>query len=201
MEKIQVGGLRCIRPLREQEEALLLAQLPPQRRERLLRTRRERWQEPLCAYGVLLQLLRETLGWRTLPAVACGEAGKPYFPTEPQVQFSLSHTEGAVLAAVSAGPVGVDVERLRPVSPRLRREFDGTRAAFFQNWVRLEALGKLSGSGVWREWRGGPQESDRFFYPLELWEGYAAGAASTQPDAVLQIRQYDLVELFPQQGE
>mgnify|MGYP000158099593 CR=1 FL=1 len=133
------------RPLTEGETALLLELLPPERRERLLRQAEQR--EPLCAYGLLLLALRRRLGCRSLPPVARGPAGKPFFPDFPEVHWNLSHTAGAVLAGVSDRPLGVDIERFRPVTPRLLRRLGADSAAeALGRWVRLEALAKQSGS-------------------------------------------------------
>ena len=50
-----------------------------------------------------------------LPETAVLPGGKPYFPACPQAHFSVSHTRTAVLVAVSAAPVGADVEQVRPL--------------------------------------------------------------------------------------
>lgn len=66
--------------------------------------------------------------------------------------LSLSHSHGLVACAVSAEPVGLDVERIRPVSPRLLRllspeERDYVRcdADFFRLWTLKESLIKCRG--------------------------------------------------------
>ena len=62
---------------------------------------------------------------------------------------SSSHTAGAVLAGVSDRPLGVDIERFRPVTPRLLRRLGADSAEeALGRWVRLEALAKQSGTGV-----------------------------------------------------
>ena len=148
-----VGGLwaTCLdRPLTEGEEARLLEFLPPERRQRLLRLpRREQRREPLCAYRLLGAALEEEHGWKTLPPMAYGPLGKPYFPDFPQVSFGISHTEGAVLVGLSDRAIGVDIERLRPVSDGLVERFGaGSAEAFFQGWVRREARAKRTGTPV-----------------------------------------------------
>ena len=142
-------AVRPDRPLTDGEMALLLALLPPERRERLLRQRQGERREPLCAYGLLLLALRHRRGWRTLPPVDRGPGGKPFFPDFPAVHWNLSHTAGAVLVGVSDRPLGVDIEHFRPVTPRLlvRLGADSAEEAL-RRWVRLEALAKQRGSGV-----------------------------------------------------
>ncbi|MFT4286062.1 4'-phosphopantetheinyl transferase family protein [Nocardioides sp.] len=74
------------------------------------------------------------------------------------LHVSLSHTRGWVAAAAAERPVGIDVERIRPVSPGvvarmlteseqewLWRQPDADRA-FTRLWVRKEALVK-AGAG------------------------------------------------------
>jgi 4'-phosphopantetheinyl transferase len=98
---------------------------------------------------------------------AAGPAGKPLLATgRGTLDFSLSHSgRHALIAIGEPGPVGVDVERLRPVSIGGERrevliaaaeamvspEARGAAradAGFLQAWVRLEALAKARGSGI-----------------------------------------------------
>jgi 4'-phosphopantetheinyl transferase len=103
---------------------------------------------------------------------AAGEEGKPYLLAPagtPAVHFSLSHSGELALCAVAQGrEVGVDVERVHPVSAWRQiatRYFserenqalgawpDGqTVRAFFQVWTRKEAYTKALGRGVSRHW-------------------------------------------------
>ena len=79
----------------------------------------------LLSRALLAFALEETLG--TVPALAKTAAGQPYFPALPGCFLSLSHTEGAALLALSDAPVGVDIERVRPIPPRLGRDCAGRR--------------------------------------------------------------------------
>jgi 4'-phosphopantetheinyl transferase len=97
-------------------------------------------------------------------AIVTGQHGKPYL-ADGGPHFSLSHAADVALVAVSAGgPVGVDVERIRPdvgidvfarelVAPPEADRIDAlpgderTRA-WFQAWTRLEAAAKASGDGL-----------------------------------------------------
>ena len=87
---------------------------------------------------------------------ARGAHGKPYL-RDGAVQFSLSHTAGAVCGAFSDGEVGVDVElRQRSVSERLiartlsaaERAQVGSSEDFMRIWVKKEAFLKRTGIGV-----------------------------------------------------
>lgn len=89
-----------------------------------------------------------------------GEYGKPYFSGDESFGFSVSHSWGTVLAAVSDGNVGADIERCDRCSDRLiqkcctpeEREYleavpDKSRE-FMRLWTRKEALSKLDGRGI-----------------------------------------------------
>lgn len=196
----ELWAVRLERPLTAGEEAALLPLMPPARRERLLRAKqRERRWEPLCAYALLGLALSERYGWRTLPELAVTERGRPFFPGAPEVRFSLSHTGGAALAVVSDRPVGVDVERLRPVRAAALRRTEGAASEreFFQIWVRREARCKLRGVGVGTMLHGEPPFAPEERYrELELFPGYAAGAAVLDPEPVVSARVVPLEELL-----
>lgn len=94
-------------------------------------------------------------------------AGKPFLPAAPGLQFSLAHTAGAALLALSdTHAVGVDLEAPRPIriapARRAAIEAAAVRAAdgqplpaetdperrFLRAWVRLEAVAKCTGEGI-----------------------------------------------------
>ncbi len=80
------------------------------------------------------------------------------------VRFNLSHSGAQALVAISRGPVGADIERIRPLRcvDRLARRFfapgeasvldqlsgDGKAECFFRLWVLKEAYLKAAGAGV-----------------------------------------------------
>ena len=106
----------------------------------------ERGQQYLLSRALLAFALEETLG--TVPALAKTAAGQPYFPEQPGLFLSLSHTEGAALLALSDAPVGADIERVRPIPPRLGRDFPGREETFWQRWTAAEAAAKREGRGA-----------------------------------------------------
>lgn len=132
--------------------------------------------------------------------LAYGPKGKPEMAEGPHagaIRFNVSHSGALALYAVTrhAG-VGVDLERVRPVSNADRvarrvfphRELEDWRAlpseqrleGFFVRWTRLEAVAKLHGGGVW--WlasRGGalPDEEHVTLLDVEAPPGYLAAAA------------------------
>jgi len=128
----------------------LLPLLPPARQERIRRApTEEKKLLNLCA-GLLLHSLagdREIL---------YGEHGKPMLPGGPS--FSLSHAGNLAVLAVSESPVGVDVEKPRPIRKAVAQKyFQGAEQAwletdpqsrFFFLWTRKEAVLKCCGRGL-----------------------------------------------------
>jgi 4'-phosphopantetheinyl transferase len=197
---IDLWAAQLERPLTEREETVLLGLLPPERRERLLRVkRRDQWREVLCTYAILRQALWEQYCWRDFPKLELSSFGKPYFPEHPTVHFNVSHTHGAVLVGLSDEPVGVDIERIRPVSARsMRRIADvATEKAFFQSWVRREARAKRGGTGVGTMMEADtPLQIGEHFYFLDAFDGFVAGVASRSPSAPQKLRRYSLDEML-----
>lgn len=196
---IDLWAARLERTLTEQETERMMRILPPKRRERLMKLREDKRQEPLCAYLLLCLALWELYEWRGLPEIAENSMGKPYFPEYPEVHFNISHTSGAVLVGVSDQPIGVDIEKIRPVSQRaMRRLADvSTERDFFQSWVRREARTKRSGNGIGTMMRSEtPLQQGEFYYELDTFPGYAAGVATRDRSPLGALRKYSLDELF-----
>lgn len=102
------------------------------------------------AASLLCYALREQGIAERLPEFGADEYGKPCFPALPGVYFSLSHTRGMVLAAVSEAPIGVDVEAEREAPPLLLKTMDEQERRdfeFLDLWVLRESFCKLNGHG------------------------------------------------------
>ena len=103
------------------------------------------------AWGVSLLAYAVRAVWGiALPETAALPGGKPYFPACPQVHFSVSHTRTAALVAVSAAPVGADVEQVRPLHPAMARrlaQVDCGDLQPFELWTLRESWFKLTGAG------------------------------------------------------
>lgn len=87
-------------------------------------------------------------GWDVLPPVGRSPRGKPFFPGREDCFFSLSHSGGIALCALSDGPVGVDVELVRPrraglpayvLSRGELARFDGSWEEFYRLWTLKES--------------------------------------------------------------
>ena len=104
------------------------------------------------------ELLAHALALATPPALVYGAHGKPELE-QGGLRISLSHTRGAVACAVSAFPVGVDVEPLgrkvrdwkrlaeRYYTPEERSCIDSPEQ-FLEVWTRKEAYLKRDGRGL-----------------------------------------------------
>jgi 4'-phosphopantetheinyl transferase len=122
--------------------------------------------------GLLRQTLASYLGCRARAVTfTAGDNGKPRIDSdsgddgESPLHFNLSHSGDVALLAVSRfGPLGIDVEFLRPIrdwaavakrwfSPLEREQLwrlpeDERRDGFFRCWTRKEAVIKATGEGL-----------------------------------------------------
>lgn len=162
------------------------------------------------ARGVQRVILGARLGVppESLQFVQDGD-GKPVLGCAKDVrcEYNASHSGELLALAVSDAPVGVDIERARPM-PGLgkvaRRVFDAATceaiaatppdsrdARFFAEWTALEAHAKLHGHGVWRilseRERHGAAEQVRTA-PLSVPKGYfgAVAAAGATPRVAIR---------------
>lgn len=118
------------------------------------------------------------------------ETGKPYVKDLP-VEFNISHSGDMVVCAVDDKPVGIDVEKIRPIDLKLAKRictdeelvylFDHIPTEqdfayttdqelltrFFELWTANEAYGKCIGAGM-SEIRKQVRASVQF----NLWEEY-----------------------------
>ena len=196
---IDLWAARLERPLTPQEIQSMEAMMPPARRERLMRMPEGQRREPLCAYMILRLALWQVRHWKELPEIALTQRGKPYFPGHSDVHFNISHTSGAVLVGISDQAVGVDIEKIRPVSKRSMQRLAGvaTEREFFQNWVRREARAKRGGNGVGTMMRSEtPLQYGEFYYELETFPGYAAGVATRDKTPPGKLRKYSQDEML-----
>lgn len=148
-------------PLSPSDAPGLVEMLDPHERERLFRFRRTADQ---ARYLTAHALTRRVLGTRLDQppssilidrTCSCGHPhGKPTIATGPT--FSMTHASTLVGVAVHDRPVGLDVERVRPLSDLSSiaefacsaRETVTDATQFFRLWTRKEALLKATGAGL-----------------------------------------------------
>lgn len=121
--------------------------------------------------------------------IARGEKGKPTLVNDPSLHFSVSHTGNvSMLALTRVAPIGVDIERIRPVpyaEQILQRFFpaediaeilssDHKEFRFVRAWTRAEATVKVRGASVWEAATPDPSTVVR---EIAAPDGYAAAVA------------------------
>lgn len=94
---------------------------------------------------------RDIIGNEDLPKsvnIIREQNAKPCFDTD-EVYFNLSHSHGAVMLGISHTPIGVDIEKIRPID---FKKFDFINAdneeEFFEKWTERESYLKLTGEGL-----------------------------------------------------
>ena len=139
-----------IASLDEQQTERLLLALPEWRREVAMRYKHLAGRrESATAYLLLLEALQQQYGINEAPHFVIGPHGKPSLLEFPHIHFNTSHCHKAVICAVGDAPVGVDVERLRAIPPRLGRRVGAeTPEAFWRQWTAAEAEAKRTGRGA-----------------------------------------------------
>ena len=171
-----------------------------------------------CRFVAARGVLRDLLGRYTNTAPASieflyGPNGKPAIPTR-DLHFNIAHAEDrGVFAFTRVAPLGVDLERVRPVleimqiaerffSPReleeITRDSEEERnAAFFRCWTQKEAIIKATGEGLsaavdaFEVFPSAKSQivcvgtHQRFFlYDLGLSNGFTGAVACSQPSQV-----------------
>ncbi|MGN1255990.1 MAG: 4'-phosphopantetheinyl transferase family protein [Bacteroidaceae bacterium] len=139
----------------------VLAFLPLWRRERALAYRHEQGQtESALAYLELSRALALSGYGDIKPEFEYNEHGKPFLPLCPELHFSISHCQRAVGCLLAQVPCGLDIERIRSISPALvKRTMNSCEekqicsapspeVEFARLWTRKEAVFKLLGTGI-----------------------------------------------------
>ena len=140
-----------------------LAAVSPERREYALRYRQELDQR-LCvaAYRLLQRALQQEYGITECPQLSYASNGKPSLIRHAPgtIHISLSHCDKAVACAVSASPVGIDVETFDHYSEDVARSVMSENelheilasarpeVAFTRFWTMKESFYKLVGDEI-----------------------------------------------------
>jgi len=135
-----------------------------------------------------------------------GEHGKPYLAADRALCFNLSHSHERALIGVTRGvEIGVDVERIRPMSDCLslaERFFPPSEAAafaatepadrdrdFFRRWTRIEATLKARGVGLYGI--GEELAGEWSISELDAGEGYFAAVAVPAGGVRVAVRDFE----------
>ena len=114
------------------------------------------------------------------------EGAKPRFDTD-DAHFNLSHSGGVILVGISHAPIGVDIEKIRPID---FKKFDFIDAEdeqdFFEKWTERESYLKFTGEGMSK--LRTPIPEDAHFEHFDVFDGYHA-CICAEPQS---IRAYEL---------
>ena len=133
---------------------------------------------------------RDLIGDEELPTkveIIREQGKKPRFDCE-DVYFNLSHSHGVTMLGISHAPIGVDIEKVRPID---YKKFDFIQAdseeEFFEKWTERESYLKFTGEGLYAL-RCEISEDAHFehFYPV--YDGYHACVCAEEQN----IRAYDI---------
>lgn len=120
-------------------------------------------QRSLCAWRLFMMMAAEE-GVEN-PEIGFYEYGKPYFIQPAGWYFSLSHSDEYAACALAREPVGVDIQKIRPVDAGVARrcfseeEQQRLRLArapeeeMIRIWTLKEAVVKASGLGLRQDLR------------------------------------------------
>ena len=144
--------------------------LTPSRKERIDRLRKQADQQrSLAAEKLVYQVLQEQFGI-TNAKLHCRENGSPYL-SGCELYVSISHSEEMVACAIGSSPVGIDIERVRPINLNICRHVClpeemaylnpapqdpaeplcqdmQTLLRFYEIWTAKEAYYKRQGTGI-----------------------------------------------------
>ena len=136
---------------------LFITVLPPSRRAHIDRIKQQDDRLRSLAVTHLLNTILEELDVCDAKLEVL-ENGKPYL-VGSNLFFSLSHSEEGAVAVVSEAPVGIDIEKIKPVADKLinyvctenEREYiesgNDKEYRFFAVWTAKEAFFKKNGGG------------------------------------------------------
>ena len=132
---------------------------------------------------------RDLIGDEELPhnvEIIREQGKKPCFDCE-DVYFNLSHSHGVTMLGISHAPIGVDIEKVRPID---YKKFDFIQAEdeeeFFEKWTERESYLKFTGEGLGALRCEIP--ADAHFEHFPVYDGYHACVCAEEQN----IRAYDI---------
>lgn len=152
-----------VNELKEGAAEAALAGFPAERRAEIVRlqSERARARSIVAEATVRLEIVQTLRLLHGDIAILRGRGGKPYLGGVPSFQFNISHSGGLCVCAFDSLPVGVDVEKIRPINynavaercftAREIAELDGSERPeeeFFRIWTGKESIAKQRGTGL-----------------------------------------------------
>lgn len=133
-----------------------LPYLDDKRRSRIRRLRVPLKRAQCVAAGLLLTKVLGKNG--VAPLLRYGDNGKPFLANDPNIHFSMSHSDKWVFLAVADCEIGIDAQMPRRVCPRLAARStspeelawvkENTEPNFTRLWTMKEAYLKYTGTGL-----------------------------------------------------
>lgn len=123
--------------------------------------------------------------------------GKPRL-AENEIFFNLSHTFGAFVFCFGREEVGIDIEKEREISEKIKDKFyssDEKEQEPLLVWTKKEAITKLSGEGIKALSKADTQSSDIFFFSKKV-DGFTISAASKNKTNIrfVNLSENDVIE-------
>lgn len=122
------------------------------------------------------------------------EKGKPYAKVLP-VHFSISHSGNIAVCAVSSHEIGIDIEKIRDINPRICEKFatekeieyiNNSDNGLFKIWTLKEAYFKCIGTGLGKDIKNVSFEiSDNIISCSE--KGYELSFLDINPDYICSV--------------
>ena len=190
--------------------AELLSKVSPEKRERVGRFAHRR--------GAVNTLMGEIMARYMVCArtglqnnelkFAVGEYGKPYLLNDLDIQFNISHSGDIIVCAVSAEPVGIDVELIKPINLKLAERFfhadenayilaqADKEEAFFEIWTKKESYIKREGTSIPLNSFNVLRNPDRFI-SIDVLPGASCHVCVENESVGSHVR-YRLSELLPE---
>ncbi len=161
---------RKITEYTEAQLQCIYRQLSPSRKERIDRLRREEDRKRSLAAECLVYELLQKQANTDSAKLHCTSKGQPYL-TGCEMHVSISHCDQMVACAISDAPVGIDIERIRPIKLNICKHVcvpeemeylaagaeetwqqlccdESILRRFFEIWTAKEAYYKKCGTGI-----------------------------------------------------
>ncbi|MGD0622252.1 MAG: 4'-phosphopantetheinyl transferase superfamily protein [Thermacetogeniaceae bacterium] len=121
----------------------------------------EKVKQQLVSESLIRTIVRKELGMSEI-GFGKGPYGKPFIIGLPDFYYNLAHSGAWVVCAIDCAPIGIDIERVRPVDADLARLYFSTdeyrslivkdeperSSLFFDLWTLKESYVKAKGGGL-----------------------------------------------------